>query len=265
MPRACTICRHPDRAAIDAAILAGDPYRAIGRRHGVTHRAVARHRQAHLLASPVRADGSVAPAMREGEEALEQVRALLQRARDVLLRAESAGDWQVALPAIREARTTIESEALALEGPPKHPAISGGGGLGDVVGRGVVALRPEDSIAVAQHRLASQRLHHLPVVSGDSLVGLVSDRDVLRILSENGERAQATTVADVMTREPIHVRSDADAAEAARLLVEHGLDCLAVVGEGGHFAGVVTTSDLLRAHRPAPRPDANAQRVGGPS
>ena len=48
MPRACTVCQHPERAAIEAALVAGAAATAIGARYRVSHDAVSRHSASHL-------------------------------------------------------------------------------------------------------------------------------------------------------------------------------------------------------------------------
>ncbi|MDP9359694.1 MAG: hypothetical protein M3R02_31305 [Chloroflexota bacterium] len=55
MPRTCTVCAHPQRASIDHALVAGEPYRAIARRFAASPDAVLRHKTAHLPADLVRA------------------------------------------------------------------------------------------------------------------------------------------------------------------------------------------------------------------
>ena len=60
MPRPCTICIHPDRETIDQQLLAGTPYRTVGKQHSVGVSAVFRHRRDHLtrlMATAVEARG----------------------------------------------------------------------------------------------------------------------------------------------------------------------------------------------------------------
>ena len=51
MPRVCTICTHPERETIDAAIVGGEPYRSITERFSVSAGAIARHKSDHLPAT----------------------------------------------------------------------------------------------------------------------------------------------------------------------------------------------------------------------
>ena len=57
MPRTCTVCRHPDRGAIDREVAAGaTPYRDIARQHGLSTAAVGRHADRHLPLHLARAE-----------------------------------------------------------------------------------------------------------------------------------------------------------------------------------------------------------------
>ncbi len=106
MPRACTICGHPERADIETALVAREPYRDIARRHSVSKDACSRHAKEHLPALLAKA--------REAEEAsraddlLKQVRALQAKTLNLLLKAEEAGELRTALAGIREARGNVE-------------------------------------------------------------------------------------------------------------------------------------------------------------
>ena len=48
MARTCTICTHPERAAIDKALVAGQPYRSIAQHFAASADAVLRHKESHL-------------------------------------------------------------------------------------------------------------------------------------------------------------------------------------------------------------------------
>jgi len=106
MPRTCTICFHPDRAAIDEALVAGDGFASIARQHAVSQDAVARHRAGHLperiAQTPKAADVAAA------EDLLGQVRALRSKAMSILIAAERQGDLRTALAGVREARGCLE-------------------------------------------------------------------------------------------------------------------------------------------------------------
>jgi hypothetical protein len=101
----CTICTHEDRDAIDEAIVRSASYRSIVDRFGVTHGAIARHKQAHLseaLAAVVVEDRERAGSL------LDQLQDLITEARQFLDVAKSKGNVSGGLAALRELRSTLE-------------------------------------------------------------------------------------------------------------------------------------------------------------
>ena len=112
MPRTCTVCAHPDRSAIDAALVAGDAYRSIAKRYEASEAAVFRHRE-HVPATIAQAQA--AETVAQADDLLEQLQALRNKAMSLLLKAEAAGDYRTALAGIREARACIET-LLEVEG-----------------------------------------------------------------------------------------------------------------------------------------------------
>ncbi len=107
MPRRCSICAHPERGAIDAALLGGDTFRALARRFACSEDALRRHKLEHIPAALAQAQDAQDAA--HADTLLAQVRALQRRALDILDKADGAGDLRAATSAIREAR-----ECLAL-------------------------------------------------------------------------------------------------------------------------------------------------------
>ena len=99
------------------------------------------------------------------------------------------------------------------------------------------------------------RIRHMPVLDGDKLVGVVSQRDLLsaslsRVLdfdaAERRSFMRSIEVSEVMSRDPVTVRPSTTLREATRLVLTHRFGCLPVVDEGGRVVGLVTETDLLR-------------------
>ena len=111
MPRSCSICLHPDLAAIEQDVVAGVPLRTIvGQREGsgtpLSKSALARHRAEHL--SP-----SLITVVRAAEDErviglVDQLRSLLGHAVEILGDSRQQGKGSQALAAIREARALLE-------------------------------------------------------------------------------------------------------------------------------------------------------------
>jgi transposase-like protein len=113
MPRTCTICIHPDRPAIDAALVGGAVLRNIAQQFGTSATALHRHKADHLPAAV--ATAHEAEQVAKADDLLEQLQALRNKAMALLLKAEAAGDYRTALAGIREARACIET-LLEVEG-----------------------------------------------------------------------------------------------------------------------------------------------------
>jgi hypothetical protein len=112
MPRSCTICEHPNREAMDEALVGGASNRSLASLYDVSEAAVRRHKAKHLPAKLVMAQA--AEEVAQADTLLEQVGDLQERALDILDKAEEAGELRTALGAIREARGNLELLAKLL-------------------------------------------------------------------------------------------------------------------------------------------------------
>jgi hypothetical protein len=122
MPQICTICRHPERDTINAALIAGDPFRNIAERTGTSVGALTRHKAEHLPATLAKATEAKETAL--ADDLLAQVKALRNKSISILTAAEKAGDLRTALLGIREARSCIEL-LLEVEGElNRNPTIN---------------------------------------------------------------------------------------------------------------------------------------------
>jgi CBS domain-containing protein len=85
----------------------------------------------------------------------------------------------------------------------------------------------------------------LPIMEGDRLAGVVTDRDIaLRIVAEG--RDAMTSVGEIASRDLVTIDPDQGLDEAARLMARHQLRRLPVVEEDGRLVGIVAQADVAQ-------------------
>ncbi|WP_428265130.1 CBS domain-containing protein [Haliangium sp.] len=109
----------------------------------------------------------------------------------------------------------------------------------------VITLRPDETLDAAEAEMKLAAIRHIPVVNERKhLVGILSDRDILREFHRRG--AKKLHVHEIMTKQLETIRDSAPAHEAAALMLKHKISSLPVVGDEGQLVGVVTETDFMR-------------------
>ena len=118
----------------------------------------------------------------------------------------------------------------------------------DIMRSPVVGVPPETTLADAYRTMREKAFRHLPVVEGERLVGVITDRDLRLATSALAPVpfAADSSVAEVMCREPLTADAEDAVEDAARVMRERKIGCLPVV-EGGRVIGIITGIDLLDA------------------
>ena len=106
MPRVCSICIHPQREAIDRALVSGSAKRDVSALFRVSEDAITRHAAAHLPKALARAQEEHEAA--RADDLLSEARRLKEITMGLLGRAVQANDLRTALVAVREARGNLE-------------------------------------------------------------------------------------------------------------------------------------------------------------
>ncbi|MBY0279478.1 CBS domain-containing protein [Candidatus Binatia bacterium] len=124
----------------------------------------------------------------------------------------------------------------------------------DLMQKDVVTVDQQAHLDVAEELMRMDRIRHLPVVSGERLVGLVSQRDLFRAalssaLARSPEDEQRwlarIPVRQAMTREVLSAHPDADVGHAVEMMLRERVGCLPVV-EDGRLVGLLSETDCLR-------------------
>jgi CBS domain-containing protein len=111
----------------------------------------------------------------------------------------------------------------------------------------------DETLEVAADRMSWHQVGALPILEGQRLVGIVTERDLTAALAE-GADAEVTPVSDYMTPAPEVLRPDNELADAAHLMLELGIRHLPVV-RCGQLVGVLSMRDVLDA-------DVHLRRIG---
>jgi CBS domain-containing protein len=119
----------------------------------------------------------------------------------------------------------------------------------------VLSIGIEEPASEVLRLFAGYPVHHLPVLSGQKVVGMLSSADVMKIAAVIPRTAndpgayldQRVKVATLMSRPAITVRPDATLLEAARTMAGNAVHGLPVVDEGGRLLGIITTTDVMHA------------------
>lgn len=118
----------------------------------------------------------------------------------------------------------------------------------------IVTISAGESLSTVEDIMRLGRVRHMPVVSSGKLVGVVSERDLLRgsLSSLSSHRTAerkaflyAVEIGRVMSQPPIVIEPDASVRQAAQVMAENKIGCLPVV-DGEELIGIVTETDVLR-------------------
>jgi acetoin utilization protein AcuB len=124
----------------------------------------------------------------------------------------------------------------------------------DIMGTKLVTISAGDRLSTVEDIMTLGHVRHMPVVQGGRLVGVVSERDLLRsslsVFSEHRDAERraflhVVEIGRVMSTPPIVIGPDATIMEAALIMAEKKIGCLPVV-EREALVGMVTETDVLR-------------------
>jgi CBS domain-containing protein len=107
----------------------------------------------------------------------------------------------------------------------------------------VSTIDPEAMLVEASLRMETMEVSSFPVVRAGELVGIITERDVVRAVAE-GDDVRMTNVGAYMTPDPFTARVDEDSTIVARRMMDRGVRHLPVTDDG-RFVGIISARDLL--------------------
>lgn len=124
----------------------------------------------------------------------------------------------------------------------------------DIMKKDVVTLEERESLENLEEAMRAMRFRHMPVVDGKRLIGLITQRDLLRVSASTllpARREQHElltkrfTVGEIMMRDVQTVGPDTPLAEVARTMRRSKVGCLPVVDRDNTLAGIITEADFV--------------------
>jgi CBS domain-containing protein len=121
--------------------------------------------------------------------------------------------------------------------------------IGEVATREVYIVRPDEPLLQAVHEMRKRNVGCVIVVEqrGEQVVpiGIVTDRDIVRVLPEHPSGIGDVRVGDIMSGDPLALGEDDSIVEAMERLRQQGVRRAPVVAANGDLVGIVSTDDLL--------------------
>ena len=124
-----------------------------------------------------------------------------------------------------------------------------------IMNRKIVTVEMDDGLHVINDIFRHVKFHHLLVIQGKSLVGVISDRDFLKAISpfihtlSEREQDRATLnlkAHQIMTRNPITAYKNEKVETVANKMFKNNISCIPIVNKNGNVEGIITIKDILK-------------------
>jgi CBS domain-containing protein len=119
-----------------------------------------------------------------------------------------------------------------------------GKSIRDVMTTNPSAVNPSTPIVEAARLMKTEDVGPLPIVEGDRLVGILTDRDIVVRGIAEGKDVQSTTAGEIASRDVVSIDPDQPLDEALRLMGQHQVRRLPVTEEDGRLVGIVAQADV---------------------
>jgi len=127
-------------------------------------------------------------------------------------------------------------------------------------GSEVETIAGDATVFDAIHRLGEKRIGALPVIEGDRIAGIMSERDVIYCLRSHGPEVLDWQISRVMSSPAITADSETDVLAALALMTQRRIRHLPVV-DGSEIRGIVSIGDLVKYRMERIEAEAEAMRT----
>jgi CBS domain-containing protein len=124
----------------------------------------------------------------------------------------------------------------------------------EIMAKEVATLKVDDELSLAEDIMQLGRIRHMPVMDGDRLRGIVSERDLFKAslasvidydYQTKRNYMKTVVIKEVMRTDLVTIYPEAEVVEAGKLMLKHKIGCLPVV-QDGRMVGLITETDILR-------------------
>ncbi len=146
----------------------------------------------------------------------------------------------------------------------------------DVMVKDVVSFKPSDPIHYVAGSLRQKRISGGPVLDGDMVVGIISERDIMKMLEEHDihlnlflpspfdvielpvrmkhelnevmdsiKKAAAVSIEEIMTKKVVTIDPTEEVSKAAKIMGDRRINRLPVVDKKGRLVGIITRGDVI--------------------
>ncbi|MBI2424443.1 MAG: CBS domain-containing protein [Candidatus Hydrogenedentes bacterium] len=120
--------------------------------------------------------------------------------------------------------------------------------VGDIIKpRDIYGVNADDTVRQAVHYLCERKTGAVAVRSGDEVVGIFSERDLMHRVVNAGLNPDTTKVSEVMTPDVLSIHADEDIRMAKAIMFKNKVRHLLVVGRGDQLKGLISMRDIMDA------------------
>ncbi len=118
----------------------------------------------------------------------------------------------------------------------------------------VITLGPENTLGEAREILLQKHIHHLPILEGRRLVGMLTSWDLFK-LGKSAEEYHEIKIKEIMTTKLATLEPDQHLGAVAEVLSKHLFHAVPIVNAQHELLGIVTSTDIVRYEHSKEYPD----------
>ncbi len=125
----------------------------------------------------------------------------------------------------------------------------------------VVTLNPDNTLGEARDIMLNKHIHHIPILEGKKLVGMVTSWDMFK-LGKSAEEYSTMKVSEVMTRKVATLDPGQHLGAVADVLTRHLFHAVPIVNDDHELLGIVTSTDIIRYEHTKEYPEDLEKFIG---